>query len=119
MSNVQVLDAIDSGANKVTFTNLKLYNGSSLVGTAGLVPQTTSSGYLYNFNFASLVVVPQAGSLTLSLRGGVYSYISNLATDNSTHTFQVSQVTAVGTASNNSVTPTLQSPSGNPMTVVR
>ena len=117
ITDIQILDLTPSN-NKATFANLQLFNGSTQLGVAGAA-QAVSNGYLYSFHLPTPIAVPQANSFTMSLRGDVASYASGGATDNSVHVFQISSVTVLGVSSNAAITPTLQSPSGNPMAVFR
>ena len=75
-------------------------------------------GYTYTFHFGTPVVVPQSNSLTLTLKGDVASYSSQGSSDNTTSTFQVGGVTALGASSNLATTVT-GGATGNKMTVLR
>ncbi len=75
-------------------------------------------GYTYSFHFGTPVIVPQANSVTLTLKGDVASYNSLGSTDNTTSTFSVVSATALGASSN--LTTTLSGGAvGNTMTVLR
>ncbi len=116
VTDVQIMDT--TGAGKASFSNVGLWNGNTLLGTAGSA-QSVSGGYLYTFHFATPVAVPQANSVVLTLKADVPSFSSQGVTDNSTHVFQISQATALGASSNIAVAPALLSPTGNAMTVLR
>jgi len=146
ITDLNVFDTVNATSGtpgtgtKSGFGNLSLYNGSTLIGTAGSANvsgnvTTTGSasgyGYYYQFHFATAVVVPQANSITLVLKGDVSSYSSSGATDNTTHTFKIATSTdsanntavlaviALGNSSNLGATTTLSSPWGNPQTLLR
>ncbi len=121
---------------KSAFGNLSLYNGATLLGTAGSANTAASTsnpgpGYYYQFHFSTPVVVPQANSLILTLKGDVSSYASSGATDNTTHVFKIATstdsvndtvaetVVALGNTSNASSAITLSSVNSNTMTVLR
>ena len=86
---------------------------------------TYSQVYAYSFHFGTPVVVPQANSISLVLKGDAASYSSNGATDDSVHTFLIatsSAITALGATSNLLTTITAITPgtaSGNAQTVLR
>ncbi|MBI2048896.1 MAG: peptidoglycan-binding protein [Candidatus Liptonbacteria bacterium] len=138
------LDLNSSTASHVKsgFGNLSLYNGTALLGSAGsantsvataTANSTSGPGYYYTFHFATPVVVPQANSVALTLKGDVASYASSGATDNTTHTFKISVSTdsaidtnqevivALGNTSNATSAISLASSSvaGNVMTLLR
>ncbi|MCX6702335.1 MAG: peptidoglycan-binding domain-containing protein, partial [Candidatus Wolfebacteria bacterium] len=123
------------------YSNLVLYNGSTVVGTAGTAvvsaatSLTSSTGYLggftYRFNFATPVVVPKSTAVSLTLKGDVNGYNSNIPVDNTTSTFRIATstdannnststtVVALGNSSNRVATVSLSSPTGNTQTVLR
>ena len=124
--------ATSTAAPKAAFSNLTLWNGSTALGTAGsavTVSQVTSSTtnsatstYTYSFHFSNPVIVPQANSVSLVLKGDAASYSSAGATDNSIHTFSIaasSSIIALGATSNKATTIGSVSASGNPQTVLR
>lgn len=94
ITDLNVFDYVHATSLKAGFGNLTLYQGTTLVGTAGSAVTLASTsnpgpGFLYAFHFATPVVVPQANSITLTLKGDVSSYSSSGATDNSTHAFKI------------------------------
>ena len=123
-SNSESVKITDLAVNQNTttkcgFGNLTLYQGSTPVGTAGsCLP--TANGYSYSFHFATPVVVPQANSISLTLKGDVVSYSSSGAMDNSTHVFSIMArgVTAFGSTSNAAATVSGYA-SSNTMTIIR
>jgi len=127
-SNVESVKITDltvtqnSVATSSAFQNVTFYNGSNAVGTSGTASSTSPNGFTYKFHFATPVVVPKSGSLTLTLKGDVpaYSSLSNAGVDNTTSTFQVATttVTALG-ASSNITTAVTGGATGNTMTVLR
>lgn len=131
-SNVENLRITDlkvtaiTSSTKAAFSNVGLWNGSTLVGTAGAASSTTGGAigsYFYSFHFGTPVIVPQANSLSLVLKGDVATYASAGAVDNSTSSFSIvassTDVTALGNTSNKAVTATVSSANGNLMTVMR
>jgi hypothetical protein len=68
------------------------------------------------------VVIPQANSLTVLLKGDAASWASSGATDDSTHTFSIANyaaVNALGNSSNANAIVTVSGATGNPQTVLR
>jgi len=123
VTDLKVTDVINSTSTvKPSFSNLTLWNGSTELGSAGSAIAGASSTYVYSFHFSTPVIVPQANSVSLSLKGDAASYASSGATDNSTSTFEIANgstdVTALGATSNKTATVT-GSAVGNPQTVLR
>jgi len=127
ISNVENVKVTDLTVNASTtgnaaFSNLALYNGSTLLGTAGAA-STVGGGYAYTFHFGSALIVPQANSLSLTLKGDAATYASNGATDNATTTFFIpstASVIALGATSNKTATvSSVSGATGNAMTVLR
>ena len=123
VENVKITDIVvaqnTTSSAASGYSNVTLWNGSTAVGTSGGA-SSTATGYAYKFHFATPPVIPQNGTLVLTLKGDVASYTSGGATDNSTSTFSVatSTVTALGASSN--IASTLSgSATGNTMTVLR
>jgi hypothetical protein len=105
------------GASGVTITS------SQHPGVAGYTTYTTLNNgtYQYSFHFSSPIIVPQANTQLVTLKGDVASYSQGGATDNSVHVFSIansSAVTALGQTSNKTVAVS-GTGSGNPMTVLR
>ncbi len=107
VENVKITDLTvtqNTLATASAFQNLVLYTGSTAVGTSGTASSTTGGGFAYKFHFATPILVPQAGAITLTLKGDVPSYTSlaNAGVDDTTSTFQIatSTVTALGASSN-------------------
>ena len=92
-------------------------HGLSLTGSRTIFG-TPDGGYTYTFHFGTPVIVPQSNSVTLTLKGDVASYSSQGASDNTTSTFQIGAVTALG-ASSNLATNVTGGAVGNKMTVLR
>ncbi len=115
---------VKGGTSLPTFTNLQLWNGSTLVGTAGSVAGISGSytgTYTYAFHFAAPLVIPQGNTQIVTLKGDALPYSSGGATDGSVHAFSIatpSAVVALG-ATSNAVATVTGSASGNPMTVLR
>ncbi len=144
ITDMNVFDAVASGSVACTdiksgFGNVSLFNGATLVGTAGSAaasietstPATPGCGYIYTFHFGTPLVIPQSNSVTLTLKGDVSSYSSSGATDNTTHIFKIATTTdttndtaietivALGQSSNATSTVTLTSANGNAQTLLR
>jgi len=132
IARINVVDEVASVYTvKSSFQNLSIYNGGTLVGSAVATEFINARGYIYEFNFATPITVPQANSLLLVLKGDVSSYSSSGATDNTTHIFKIATTTdtnnntptkavfAYGRTSTNTSTVTLSNVRGNTMTVLR
>jgi len=142
ITDLKVFDLVNATASKAGFGNVSLYQGSTLVGTAGSAVTMASTsnpgpGFIYSFSFATPVVIPQANSITLTLKGDVSSYASSGATDNTTHAFKIGTstettndatqetVVALGNSSNASSAVTITAngvgtaAGGNQMTLLR
>jgi hypothetical protein len=136
ITDMNVFDVVAATATtKAGFGNMSLYNGSTWLGTAGSAVASTATstpayGYIYTFHFATPVIVPQANSVSLTLKGDVSSYASSGATDNTSHAFRIaistdsinntsSVVVALGASSNATSTVTLTNPNGNAQTILR
>jgi hypothetical protein len=134
VTDLQVIDYVSaSTANaKAAFSNLQLWNGSTLLGTAGSpVTDVAGNAYIYSFHFGTPIVVPQANSISVTLKGDASSYSSQGATDNSLHQFEVASTTdsvsltsaqpvvALGATSNRPTTVSISGANGNQETVLR
>jgi hypothetical protein len=138
VENVKVtqLNVVDSVASttavKAGFSNLKLYNGSTLLGTAqSPVADASGTGYLYAFTGLTNLIVPQGSSVSLTLKGDAGSYTNGSLSDNTTSTFTImttsdssnstSSLTVVarGATSNKTAITTLSNAVGNPQTTLR
>jgi len=133
VTTLNIVDAVSStAAVKAAFSNLQLWNGSTLLGTAGApTADIAGTGYLYTFNLGSPILIPQANSVSITLKGDAASYSSQGATDDTLHQFEIatttdssnnlssSTVVALGATSNKPTTVTLSSANGNVNTVLR
>ena len=124
VTDLTITDTITPAASttKPTFSNLQMWNGTTILGTAGAPTIGTMGQYVYTFHFSTPVIILQGSSLSLTLRGDAAASVSGAATDDSTHRFGIAQpsdVVAMGAASNQPATVTLQSAQGNPQTVLR
>ncbi len=120
VTQVTVTDTVTPNA-KAAFSNLSLWNGSTLLGSSNAPVQVSPTTYTYMFNIAGYpLVVPQGGSVLMTIRGDTATYTSQGATDNTTHTFSVasSNVTALGATSYKAAAVT-GAASANPQTVIR
>ena len=118
VTQLNVVDTVSTGT-VANFSNLKLYNGSTLLGTAAAPTQATGT---FTFAFTGLtgLVVPQGQSLSVTLKGDAGSYTGGSITDNSSSTFSVSNASIVAYGNTSNKTATVSgSASGNPQTVVR
>ena len=129
------LGAATNTANVLSsFNNLTLWNGSTQIGNAATYVGTTTvasqNAFLYHFSFGgSAFLIPQNGTLSLTLKGGVNSYSAGNVTDGAIHTFEVatsttesavtSTVVALGNTSNLSSAITLSSAAGTQQTVLQ
>jgi hypothetical protein len=96
------------------FSNVKLYQGSNVVGSATASSTAASSTWMYVFNFSTPVVVQQNGSTELEMKGDIASFSSGGASSNKIYQFQVASstvgeslgtnVTAIGGQSNTALT---------------
>ncbi|MEK7546617.1 MAG: peptidoglycan-binding domain-containing protein [Patescibacteria group bacterium] len=134
ITNIRVIDSVNATSTSTGFQNLCFYKGATLLGCAGTAGTNGSSTvYSYNFNFTDPVVISQSGSVVLSLKGDVASFVSSGAIDNEAHTFKIdtatdsngvlnatsSLVTALGVTSNATATVATSSPNGNAQTILR
>jgi len=136
ITDLYVFDSVSAtGSVKSALSNLKLYKStdlSTVLANSGAATAIASgTAYYYAFHFFTPVVVPQANSVSLVLKGDVSSYTSQGATDNTTHVFKVATTTdtafdttqevavALGNTSNATSVVTLSSASGNTLTVLR
>ena len=133
VTQLNVVDTVTSTtAVKAAFSNVKLYNGSTLLGTAqSPVADASGTGYIYAFTGLTNLVVPQGNSLSLTLKGDAGSYTNGSLSDNTNSTFSISTTTdatnstssltvvARGATSNKNAITTLSSATGNAMTTLR
>lgn len=119
-AKITVLVVSQNTVAKSGISNLGIYNSAGSLLVLSNIASPTAGGYSYSFQLATPIVVPKAGSVSLTLRGDTASYSSAGATDNSTHTFSISSgnITAVGATTNATVTVS-GSASGNPITILR
>lgn len=126
-----------TATTRASFTNITLWQGNTQVGgPLSLVDGTAvSASYRAAFSFGSPIVIPQNGTVSLTVKGDVASFTSNGASDNTTHSFRImannagtglhqsGDATIIGSSSNGSATITLSSgsnaPTGNTQTVLR
>ncbi len=109
ITDLTILDSVNPVQAKASFFNLTLYDPATLaaLATAGVPTYNAALNlYSYSFHFAQPVMVPQAGSISMVLKGDIASYVSSGATDNSVHVFQMAgdSITAFGGTSNAPVT---------------
>ena len=94
VTQMNVIDEVASNAVKASFSNVTLWNGSTLLGTAA-APGTYDSaqgGWDYDFNSLSNLIVPQGNSVSLTLKGDAGSVTNGSLSDNTTSTFEVTNV---------------------------
>ncbi len=119
VTQMNITEAVSSSS--ANFSNLQLYNGSTLLGTANAPTLTATNTWTYVFSsFSNALIVPQGGSVSLTLKGDAGSYTGGSIADNSTSTFSIatSSIIARGATSNKTATVS-GSASGNVMTVLR
>jgi hypothetical protein len=133
VTQLNVVDAVASSGVKAAFSNVSLWNGSTLLGTAASpILDVSGMGYIYVFNsFTNPLVVPQGSSVSLTLKGNAGSYTNGSLTDNTTSTFEIATTTdstnntsslaviARGATSNKTAVTTLSGATGNPQTTLR
>jgi len=92
------------------FSNLKLYDsaGAAIAGAGPISMTSAAPSFVADFNFgtAAVVTVPQAGTLSLELRGDVSSFTVGSNIENATSAVAISatsSVVAYGKSSNASV----------------
>ncbi|MGC9968873.1 MAG: putative Ig domain-containing protein [Minisyncoccia bacterium] len=126
-SNVESVRVTDlavfasSSASVTPFANVELWNGSTLVGTSG-GSSAASGGFSYLFHLLHPVTIPQAGSVSLTLKGDVMPYASLPEAANTTFSFLINSttsITAIGASSNQAATiSSIAGASGNAMTIL-
>jgi hypothetical protein len=125
VTQLNVLDAVVASTTvKAAFSNVSLWNGSTLLGTAASpVWDVALGGYDYDFNsFTTALNVPSGNSVSLTLKGDAGSVTNGSLSDNTTSTFEIaasSTVVARGATSNKTAVVTLSSANGNPQTTLR
>ena len=134
VTTLNVVDSVVSTtAVKAAFSNLQMWNGSTLLGTAGApTADAAGTGWIYTFNFGNTpIIVPQANSISVTLKGDAATYSSQGATDASANAFDIMTtsdaynntstltVVALGNTSNKAAVVTISSANGNTQTVLR
>jgi hypothetical protein len=122
ITQLPVADFVSSNTLIAPLSNLTLWNGSTLLGTAsptgGLTTSSTGQYYPYVFNFAVPVQISQGSSLALTLKGDVASLQAGAADDAENVIVATKNFTAVGANPNEPAT-TIGSAVGNIQTVLR
>lgn len=134
---LNIFDQVNTTAGTLPgFTNLALYQGSTLLGTAGsastsIATSTPGQGYYYKFNLSNPIIVPVGGSISVTLKGDVSSFAASGATDNTTHVFKIATssdadndtlaetVVALGRTSNATSSVSLSSANANQQRILR
>jgi hypothetical protein len=119
ISQLNVTEVV--GSSSSNFNNVQLWNGSTLLGTAAAPTLTATNTWTYSFNsFTTPLVVPQGGSVSVTLQGQAGSYTGGSMADNSTSTFSLatSSIVARGNTSNKTALVS-GSASGSTYTVLR
>ena len=146
VTQLNVLDKVASSSVKAGFSQVGLYQGTTLLGTAqSPVLDASGTAYIYVFNsFSSPLVVPQGSSVALTLEGMAGSVQNGSLSDDTTSTFAIATTTdngvlltyggtavtpqnnstavtvvARGNTSNKTAAVTLSNASGNPQTTLR
>jgi hypothetical protein len=123
--------AVDTSTAPATFRNVRLLDGSSVVGwgtalsgpvattSPGLGdPSTADSVFTSSFHFATPLVVPKNQTKTYTLAADVASYTESPNSHNVQYAARVASVTAVGNDSNESV-PSATTTFANAQTTLR
>src|SRR5581483_4311796 len=93
-SNVENVKVTDLTVHATTtgsaaFSNVSLWSGSTLLGTAGSASSVTG-GFDYVFHLGSALIVPQANSISVTLKGDAATWASQGAIpDNTATTFGI------------------------------
>jgi hypothetical protein len=133
VTQLNVVDAVTSTSTvKAAFSNVTLWNGSTLLGTAqSPVADIAGTGYIYSFTGLTNLIVPAGNSVSLTLKGDAGSFTNGSLSDNTTSTFTIATTTdstnntsaltvvARGATSNKNAVTTLSSAMGNPQTTMR
>jgi len=139
VENVKVTDLKITNTASVTnlsatgtlpsFSNLTMWNGSTLLGSVQSAAGTPATGsptstYTYQFHFTNPIIVPESGTVLVTLKGDIGTYTNKSATDNSQNTFAIAaagDITALGQTSNLPSTPSLlgATVTSNTQTVLR
>jgi hypothetical protein len=131
VTKLNVIDA-DSSVNAV-FSNVSLWVNSTQEGVAAApVPTGAGTAYIYTFNaFPEALVVPQGGTIQITIKGDTGSTANGSITDGSVSRFEIATtadasnntaaqaVVAYGTTSNAQAAVTLSSAIANPQTILR
>ncbi|MGB8986040.1 MAG: peptidoglycan-binding domain-containing protein [Candidatus Sulfotelmatobacter sp.] len=115
IANLNITDTVSPLNASVSFTDLALWNGTTLLGTSSN-PTPISDGYVYAFHLTTPIIVPQAGSVSVMLKVDATS-----STDGSSHTFSIastSDITALGATSNKAAVVNINGATGNPQTMI-
>ncbi|MEK7115028.1 MAG: peptidoglycan-binding protein [Patescibacteria group bacterium] len=129
ITELVITDTVATSTSKSSFTNLTLWQGNTQVGgpVAESIETSGPGKFKATFSFGTPVIVPQNGTIVLTLKGDVATFTSGGAVDNSAHQLQLdaaSRVTAFGQSSNTSLTGAnltglSSAVSGNTQTVLR
>jgi len=97
LTQLTVVDHVASSGVLAAFSNVGLWNGSTLLGTAASpVRDANGIDWDYTFNSLSNLVVPQGNSVSLTLKGDAGSYTNGSLSDNTTSTFEILGGTTTG-----------------------
>jgi hypothetical protein len=126
VTQLPVYDVVSTSSANAAFTNLTLWNGSTLLGSVGSAGASStingSTTYTYSFQIqGNPIIVPKANSVSITLKGDASAYATG-ASDNVSNTFKVATttgLTALGISSNLAATTTLSNAAGNAQTVLR
>ncbi len=90
VTQLTVVDKVASSGILAAFSNVGLWNGSTLLGTAASpVWDSVNTGWDYNFNSLANLVVPQGNSVSLTLKGDAGSVTNGSLSDNTQSTFEI------------------------------
>jgi len=117
VTQLNVIDEVASSAVKAAFSNVALYQGTTLLGTSqSPILDAAGTAYIYVFNsFTNPLIVPQGSSVSLTLKGTAGSVVNGSMTDDSTSTFAIATTTDNGVLTNSL---SVVTPANNTMTAV-
>jgi hypothetical protein len=97
VTQLTVSDKVATQSVLAAFSNVGLWNGSTLLGTAASpVWDSVNTSWDYNFNSLTNLIIPQGNSVSLTLKGDAGSYTNGSLSDNTTSTFEILNGTTVG-----------------------
>lgn len=117
--NVNTIVLTDTSANATGLSNVKLYNGSTMVGSSVATFNATTNGTA-TFNLVTPLVIAKGQSTTLTVKANVNAYPN--ATSAGTHVINLASnadITSIGAASGVGITETVTAATGATMTAYK